>query len=203
MRPCRTANSYVRFRPIADISASARIARVKVATLIGVALAYSSNSLDARPPSSSPTLKVITESVPDGGCSYASDTMRWTVLRGAKVLWKDTYCSAYENGHAELHTDARGRHYLLLYWSQGRGNRNTMDFLTIYRLGGSWPHEQARLVLREPIGFEANLVRDVVVQRLPRSGLRVSTKARVDGKLRGDEKTPPLGNSVMDLNAGR
>jgi hypothetical protein len=117
--------------------------------------------------------------------------MTLTIQEGERPLFTHDYCSAYGQGDADLITDARGQHFVLLKHSEGHGTRATGSYLTVYGFSGASLHERQRFLTRIPAGFEANWILAYEVTAPSDGGLLIRGHWTVDGKLREGEVQPP------------
>ena len=87
-------------------------------------------------------------------------------------------------------TDAQGRHYVLLEYSEGHGTNAGTDYLTIYELTDKLA-ERKRLTLSEGIGPTSRWVYDYIVTTPKTGGVSLMMTLQVGG-------TPDPGVALPD-----
>jgi hypothetical protein len=105
------------------------------------------------------------------------DPMRLVVFEGNREILYHDYCSAYGLGEARLVTDALGKHFVLLEHGEGRGNRSTSMYLTIFELDldtRGFLNERARLLVSEPVGLYVDSTYRYDVATPARGGIRLT-----------------------------
>jgi hypothetical protein len=135
-------------------------------------------------------LRVVTEwldrATPECGIT---DAMKLTIFDGTRSLYTQEYCSAYAHDHAQLITDERNRHYLLLERGEGHGTHATAYDLTVYEFDSTL-RERARLRVREPVGLYADAVYTYTARAAEGGGITISGRWSIDGELRPGERAP-------------
>ena len=147
-------------------------------------------------------LRAVDTHVEGGGGLDAcpNDTERLAILEGERELFQHLYCSEHGWGGGRLVTDALGRHYVLLEYGEGRGNRNTSMNLSVYRFLESLD-ERANLVVRTPVGLEADVILDYRVETPASGGLVLRGTRRLDGELApGDPPIAPEATTVLEID---
>jgi hypothetical protein len=126
-------------------------------------------------------IRAIARSDRDSPACGVIDGMQLVVLEGNREVSREYYCSAYSRGRASLVTDARGEHYVLLQYSEGRGTRATTDHLRIYRLSDNDLDERADLEVRRAVGVSADQVYNYRAEAVPGGGLVVTGAWTIEG----------------------
>ena len=107
---------------------------VNAPTLVFLATAL---SLVAVTSVASPTVSVkpaATDAAARTWCRFADDALTVEVRDGSTLLSAYSFCSSYGKASADLAVDVRGRSYLLLNYSQGRGPNATSGYLSVFRV---------------------------------------------------------------------
>ena len=128
------------------------------------------------------------------GCGWRDD-MTLVILRQGREILSEDYCSAYTRGEARVVTDATGRSYVLLEYSEGHGTGATSDFLKIFEVEDDSLTERAQLMIRS----NASLY-DYSVGTPPEGGMIVSGRWIVDGPHPENWRAPPRSRTVIQLD---
>jgi hypothetical protein len=114
------------------------------------------------------------------GCDFVDDAMSLFVTDGGKELAQRDFCSSYGRATAKVAADRRGRNYVLLEYSEGRGTNASTTFLAVYRLA-----PELLEVMRIPISWATGPTQRFVyqydIEADQSGGLRIA--------LRGNDET--------------
>ena len=146
-------------------------------------------------------LRVTTRSGPSDrpDCAFG-DAMTLIVLNQNREILRRDYCSAYGLGGARLVTDARGKHFVLLEYSDGHGTHATTGYLQIYEVEEQSLQERTQLMIREGIGTIADSVYDYRVGTPTSGGIIISGSWLVDGPLSEHSRVPSRSRTVIELD---
>lgn len=93
------------------------------------------------------------------GCDFIEDAMILVVTDDGKELVHEDFCSSYGKAAAKVASDKRGRTYVLLDYSEGRGTNATTEYLSVYRLTPNLP-----AVMRIPISWAVGMTQRFVYE---------------------------------------
>jgi hypothetical protein len=137
------------------------------------------------------------------GC-LSGDEMTLTIREADRILFTHDYCSAYGFGVAQMVTDSRGKHFVLLKHGEGHGNRVTNMYLTVYEFDRSLD-ERARLLIEEPAGIGADSTYNYRVDTPRGGGIVISGSWILDSDMlsaREARFAPERSRQILEIDTG-
>lgn len=191
------ASAFDPLRTFATIACENGLVQIVRVLLLSLLVAAASPSGQ---PANAWRVKVTSGPLHSSACQFWGDAKVLQILRNGVVLLRQGYCSAYGQGGARLITDQGGRRFVLLEYFEGHGTRASTGYLRVYELHGKQLKDRGRLVKSEPIGMEADLVFDMSVKTLPKGGIIISARPRIERNLRPGEAAPSTRAVSLTVN---